>query len=502
MSTFQVIPLEEFESRQNSWPEPDQRYLRSELPEPPELPLDEVFSPRWAEWIRAAAEAKAAPVDYVASALLAVTGSVLGNARWPLVWEGWAEPPILWTVIVGNPSANKSPALDAVLGPLKQAERRLRAKAQAQVEEWRSKAEVAKLAEAAWKEQVKAAIKEGNEPPERPASADPGPEPFLPRLVLSDTTVERLAVIVSRQPRGALLSRDELAGWLQGMTRYSGGGSDRPFWLEAYGGRGYTVERMGRDPVHVDRLSVGVIGGIQPERMRTLLMKSDDDGLLARFLPIWPNPAPIRRPCLMHDELFMENALGRLLTLDMPIDGDGQKRPWFIPFTEEARNLMDEFRQAVRRWEETSEGLLKSFVGKLPGMAVRIAAVLAHLEWASDEAEEPKQISIVHFGKAAHLVETYMLPMARRSYTDASVPKTERAARRLVALIREQGWRQFSTREVLRLNRPQIGTSDELNPALAALEESDIIRGVSSENAGRGRPVRIFAVNPSILGRR
>ena len=310
-------------------------------------------------------------------------------------------------------------------------------------------------------------------------------------------------MIVSRQPRGALLSRDELAGWLQGMTRYSGGGWDRPFWLEAYGGRGYTVERMGRDPVHVDRLSVGVIGGIQPERLRTLLMKSDDDGLLARFLPIWPNPAPIRRPCLMHDELFMENALGRLLMLDMPMDGDGQKRPWFIPFTEEARNLMDEFRQAVRRWEETSEGLLKSFVGKLT------------LEWQSELPlsslslnglpMKPKSRSRSASFTSARLL-IWLRPTCFQWQGDPTRMRPCRrpsvAARRLVALIREQGWRQFGTREVLRLNRPQIGTSDELDPAVVALEESDVIRGISSENAGRGRPARIFAVNPSILGRR
>lgn len=85
-------------------------------------------------------------------------------------------------------------------------------------------------------------------------------------------------MVVARQPRGTLLARDELSGWLQGMTRYAGGGSDRPFWLEAYGGRGYTVERMGRDPVHIDRLSIGVTGGIQPDRLKTLLIRSDDDG--------------------------------------------------------------------------------------------------------------------------------------------------------------------------------------------------------------------------------
>ncbi|RFC68353.1 MULTISPECIES: YfjI family protein [Mesorhizobium] len=501
MNEIKIIPISEYEAQHPAWPEPDMRYLRSELPEPPALPLRDVFSSKWVEWIEAAAEAKAAPPDYVMAAVLSVCGSVLGNARWPLVWEGWAEPPVLWSVIIGNPSANKSPALDAVLIPLKQAERRQRDKAKAEVEEWRSNAEVAKLAESAWKEQVKAAIKADEDPPARPASADPGPEPFLPRLAVSDTTVERLAVILSRQPRGVLVSRDELAGWLQGMARYSGGGSDRPFWLESYGGRGYTVERMGRDPVYVERLTVGVTGGIQPDRMRTLLMKSDDDGLLARFVPIWPHPAPVKRPTLFHDDLFMENVIGRLLMLDMPTDADGNKRPWFIPFTDDARNLMDDFRQQVRDWENESEGLLKSFIGKLPGIAARLSLILTYLEWASEEADEPREIGVSAFGKAAHLIEAYLLPMARRAYADASVSKEERAARRLVQLIREQHWRQFTIRQVVRCARPSLKSADEVSQSIKPLEEADLVRAVeSSAKSQGGRPIRLYAVNPALLG--
>jgi hypothetical protein len=483
----------------DNWPEPDMRYLRADLPEPPALPLDDVFSTGWTKWMRAAAEAKGAPADYVMAAVLAVCGSLIGNTRWVSPWQGWAEPPILWSVVVGNPSANKSPALDAVLIPLKQAERRIRDKDQTALSEWKGKAEVAKLAESAWKESVKAAIKAGEEPSPRPDSADAGPEPFLTRLAVSDTTIERLAVILSHQPRGTLLARDELAGWLMGMTRYSGGGSDRPFWLEAYGGRGYTVERMGRENVYVERLSVAVVGGIQPDRLRSLLTKTDDDGLLARFLPIWPHPAPIKRPSLFYDEAFVESAITRLLTLKMPVDEEGGERPWFIHFSDDARQLLDGFRETVRGWEAGTEGLLLSFIGKLPGMAARLSLVLAHLEWASGEAEEPGEIGVDHFGRAAHLVSDYLLPMARRAYADASVPSVERAARRLAGLIREENWHQFSSREVLRLNRPGIGTSDELNPALKALEEAELIRSVSDQrNAGRGRPVRVFDVNPAL----
>lgn len=72
--------------------------------------------------------------------------------------------------------------MDAVLGPLQRVERSMRETAQVELTEWRAKAEVAKLAESAWKEEVKAAIKSGDEPPARPSSANPGDEPHMPRL--------------------------------------------------------------------------------------------------------------------------------------------------------------------------------------------------------------------------------------------------------------------------------------------------------------------------------
>jgi len=482
------------------WPSPDNRYLRSELPAPPSLPLEDVFSPRWSSWMRAAAEAKAAPPDYVMAGALSVCGALIGNSRWPSPWQGWTEPPVLWAVAIGNPSMNKSPGLDAVLNPLKKVERALREQAQSEVTEWKARAEVAKLAESAWKEAVKVAIKSGDSVPSRPASANAGKEPIIPRLAVTDTTVEKLAVIASVQPRGALLARDELAGWLLGMSRYSSGGSDRPFWLEAYGGRSYSVEHMGRDSVYVDRLSVGVIGGIQPDRLRSLLMKTDDDGLLARFLPVWPIPAPVKRPDLSYDESFMENIIHRLLSLHMHTDENGTVRPRIISFSEDSRVLLDSFREIARGWESDAEGLLLSFIGKLAGLAVRLSLVIGMMEWASGEAEEPQEITVQHFGRAAHLVESYLLPMARRAYTDASIPKAERAARRLVKLIQEKGWRQFATREVLRSGQSGLTNSDDLNPALSALEEADIIRSVSTSSGVQGgRPQRLFTVNPVVF---
>jgi len=481
------------------WPEPAPRFLRLEMPRAPELPLRDVLAPRLAQWVEQAAEAKGAPADYVFAALLAVTGATIGNARWVSPWRGWQEPPVIWTMCIGLPSAGKSPALDAALHPLRKAERPLREAAEKAMKDWAEKADLAKLIESTWKEAAKAAIKAGETPPDRPKGCDIGPAPHIPRLVVNDGTIERLGDILSRQPRGTLQMRDELAGWLENMQRYSGGGSDRPFWLEAYGGRGFSVERMGRPPLTIDRLTIGTVGGIQPDRLKSLLFKADDDGLLARFVPVWPEPAPLRRPQAWADEALIDRTLERLLSLQLVTDENDETRPWFVPFAEDARGLMDEFRQTVRGWEAEADGLMLSFIGKLPGLAARLSLVLGCLDYAADDAKEPHEITASEFGRAAHLVAAYFLPMARRAYAEAATPKADRAARRLVGILREQGWQSFTARQVMRLDRAGVANKDDLDPALAALEDGECIRPLDAPpNPQGGRPQRLYAVNPAL----
>lgn len=482
------------------WADPSPRFLRKGLPPAPHLPLERIFAPQWVKWIRDAAEAKSAPPDYIMAGLLATAGAAIGNTRWVSPWAGWAEPPILWTMLIGAPSSNKSPGLDAVMTPLKELERDMRKKAEADLAEWSERVEVAKIAQSAWKDATKAALKAGEDLPPRPDEANPGQERHLPCLSVTDSTVERLGVILANQPRGTLMARDELAGWLMGMTRYAGGGSDRPFWLEAYGGRGYRVERMGRDPVYIDRLSVGVTGSIQPDRLRSLLMKSDDDGLLARFLPIWPDPAPVMRPRAAPDEGFINRALGRFYDLQLMTDEHDQQRPWVLPFDDGAKDQLDQFRLNVREWENEAEGLMLSYIGKLPGLTARIALILAHLDWAAQARDQPQDIDAQTFSRAADLVEHYALPMARRAYADASASKVERAAMRLVEIIRENTWQRFTSRDVLRLDRAGLGTAAEVNPVLQALEENHLLRSVEvQKNPRGGRPSRAFLVNPAVL---
>lgn len=492
MKTTEAIPHEQ------EWPEPLPGLLQSVLPPAPDLPLDDVVSPGVAAWVKGAAESKGAPADYVFVAILSVCASVIGNSRSVNIWQGWSEPPIIWSMCIGLPSSGKSPAIDAALDPLRALEHSVREETRKDHAEWQDRSELAKLKEQAWKHGAKLALEANDSPPPRPSDCDPGPPPHIPRLVVNDGTIERLGDILAKQPRGTLQMRDELAGWLQGMERYSGS-SDRPFWLEAYGGRSFTVERMGRPPLTIDRLSICVLGGIQPDRLRSLLLKSDDDGLLARFLPIWPDRAPIAMPGAFANADLFEAILKKLSALQMVETGDGCARPQTVYFSESAKAGMLAFRHEVRAWEEQNEGLLRSFVGKLPGLAARLGLVLAYLDWAGAGDIEPCEMSAAQFSRAVDLIRSYFLPMARRAYAEAALPKAERTARRLVSIIRERKRTSFSSREALRW--PGMGSIQkaDLDPALIVLEEGDCIRKINvAAGPNGGRPPRTYEVNPAL----
>ncbi|WP_339690990.1 hypothetical protein [Celeribacter baekdonensis] len=87
----------------------------------------------------------------------------------------------------------------------------------------------------------------------------------------------------------------------------------------------------------------------------------------------------------------------------------------------------------------------------------------------SDEGE-PQEIDHEALGRAAHFIEFYALPMARRAYADAATSKAERGARRLLDAIRVRGWPRFTSREALRLDLSGLSTAVQLNAALTVLE--------------------------------
>ena len=259
------------------------------------LPL-EVFGETWGQWLLDAADAAACPVDYVVAPLLSSVSALIGNSRWAQAWPGWGEPPHLWAVVVGDSGTGKSPGADCLMRDvLPTIERRMIGDYPDRLREWQAAVEFDKIAMKRWKDEVREAQekKKPLPPIPKPTASDIAPE--KPRLRQHDVTVEQVgALLATSAPKGLVMVRDEIAGWLMGMEAYNPAG--RAFWLEAYGGRPYRVERRkhGKEPIEIERLVVSVYGGTQPERLSELAT-GPDDGLFSRILWLWPDPVPFRR---------------------------------------------------------------------------------------------------------------------------------------------------------------------------------------------------------------
>jgi hypothetical protein len=363
----------------NVWSEPDLGLLGNGGRSAPAFPLSFLGS-QWAELVERWARGASAPVDYVASTLLASAGALLANVRWPRAGASWTEPPLLWIGNVGSPSTGKSPAMSAVFHPVQHVEDRMAADFEQTVAAYEMQRETAKAQREAWEAEVKAAIRDGGEPPLRPESAILPDEPVRPRVRVMDATVEKLGALSAALPRGLLLVRDELAGWLGAFDKYGGGGSDRAFAIEMYGGRPYTIDRMkNREPLHVRHLSIGVIGGIQPDKLAGLV-DGLDDGLPARFLWVWPDTLPrftLARD--LADDSAAQEAFDRLANLTMGSDAHGNPEPIVIRLARDAEDILEEFSREMLSRAEDASGAFAGALGKVRGQALRLATILEFL---------------------------------------------------------------------------------------------------------------------------
>lgn len=492
------------------WPEPELAYLDTRRTKAPVCPLD-VFGP-WRAWIEEQAEVASSPVDYVAVNLLAAVGATIANLRWACPWPGWREPPVLNVGCVGSPSSGKSPGQDAVTAGLRDAEKRLAETFPERHREWQRDAEAAAARAALWRKEVKAAAEAGEAPPDLPEDAIAPPEPKRPRLFTTDATMEAAALLLRDEPKGLLLIRDELAGWIGGLDKYGGEGAERAFWIEAYGGRAKVVDRVKFDgvPLFVPHLSIGIAGTIQPDRLASMILTGDDDGLAARFILVWPEPVPLVRPKAKPGIGRLTTALVRLRRLRAGQDEKtGESCPLAVLFAEEAAAALHEFRVEIRERERDAAGLFLSHMGKWPGLAARLALIFEHLWWAAEgedgDRAGPSRISERAARAGIGFVAEYVQPMARRVYGEAALPKEERDAATLARWLAGRARapeglpETVRTRTIQRERLPGLRTAEEVKAALAELQEGGWVRPVPNAG-GPGRPAGDWQLNPKLRG--
>lgn len=485
----------------DDWPDPDFSIL-SPAPRRPRFP-HEVFGRFWGQWIRDAAEGVSGPPDYVASALLSGSSALIGNARWVSPWEGWKEPPILWSAVVGSPSAHKSPSMDPVLNLVAKLEAEALPEHETALRQHAAHVYEAKIKNDLWEKEAKEAVLLGHAPPVKPEDAVPPAPPQRIRHLVSDATIEALVKLLAAHPRGVLHFRDELAGWFGNFDRYGGNGGDRAFWIEAYGGRSYVPERVKNDgvPTQVKHLSVSVLGGIQPDRAATLFHKGDDDGLTSRFLYVWPDKVEAERPNVIANQERALSGLRRLSGLQLETSGDGEAEPVIMILSDEAAALFQDWRKPHVA-NEPASGRFAGWWGKCPGFVLRIAANLQLLWWsAEDDPTPPETIGMLAIEAAIKLVDDYFTPMARIVY-EGNAPSREVAlAASLADEIQMRGIEILNGREVYQSwGIPGIRNAETFDAAANVLTAKNWLRHTSYSGGTKGgRPPKEYLIHRKLF---
>lgn len=468
---------------------------------PPTLPAA-LFGEVWPECVKLAQD-KGAPVDYVALSYISACSSIVGGKRKvrPYPAGTWNEPAILWLGLVGDPSSNKSPAVDPFLSILRRLEIECAEKHKDQVRQWEVDHERARAEKENWQRRVKKAVKDGLPTPPMPTEAIERDSPRRRRFYVQDATPESMGEVLAGNPQGTLLLRDELEGWLSSFERYNPGG--KSYWLEAYRGQPYTIDRKSNpEPLIVPFNGVSIIGGIQPQKLAESLLDKADDGLSARILWCWPDRPEFSRPFSSANLESIEEALRRLEKLDWGVDLEGRNVAVTLPLDPDAADVFECLQRAHRDHGDEASGLLKSFIGKLDGLALRLALVSELARWAYSSGPEPRSISRASVEAVGDFLETYAIPMAARVYGDAALSRSDRNAATLARYIRRKKLSSINARHIRREARlPGLRDVETVHEAIDALVEAEWLTPTPTRKGGTsGRQRADYSVNPAIFG--
>ncbi|ASV76193.1 hypothetical protein THTE_3592 [Thermogutta terrifontis] len=373
-------------------------------------PVDTLPRPL-SDFVKLAAESMCADPSFVALPLLTACGAAIGLTRMLEAKggdaENWRVPPILWTAFMCKSGSLKSPSLNFALQWLHAREKTWSKEYKAQRQQYKVNLLAYEKALAEWKR-----AKDSGEPPEEPK------EPMARRILVKDTTVEAIAPILQANPRGLLLARDELAGWIASFDRYTNTrGGDAPFWLSCYNATPHIVDRRTRETIYVPYSAVSITGGIQPgtlQRVFTLALR--ENGLLARFLLTWP-PQRLR---IWNEQTVPESVradvgrvFDRLLNLDFDYDPDGEPCPKIVRLGPQAKAAYECFYNQHNQELIDLTGDLAAAFSKLEEIPLRLGLILHLVRWAAGESVNPNVIDAESMARAITLTEWHKAETAR-----------------------------------------------------------------------------------------
>lgn len=338
--------------------------------------------------IQASMLSGADPGGYAMGMLCAAGAAITDRIRVKVkVSEEWHEEARIWVMLLGEPSYKKSPIMKTCTRALARLDAQLVGEYEREFNDWSEH-------------------KNGEPPTPR-------------RMRIDDITMEAAQKVARHNPDGVLAMQDELSGWFGGIEKYAGGkgsAKDRSFWLRAFGGGSYAVNRISRKPFLIENLSISVLGGIQPDAIRRVMADATDDGLIQRFFPVVLRPAVLERDDVPDDAVREYDALiERLSGIVPPSNYFGDVALRFDDDAQQIRNDLHVKHHEMVQAMESVNKKMASHLGKYDGIFPRLC-VIWHVIESANLDELPEVISGATARRVARFLHDYIMRHAMAFY--------------------------------------------------------------------------------------
>ncbi len=273
-------------------------------------------------------------------------------------------------------------------------------------------------------------------------------ERFAPRNFTNDVTGERLQQLLCEQDGRMSVISDESGIFAIMSGQYSGGSVNLDVFLQGHAGSAMRVDRQGR-LAHLDKPAFSFCLAIQNAVLHDVAKtrRFRDSGLLARFCYAVPasnigqRDVRARTPVPPEVKTAWWDLISDLLAgIKSPMG-----KPAVLDLSAEARETWLEFADLVEKsqGEGGRWGHISDWTSKLPGSALRIAALL---ELAESRATA-ETISTANVDRAVRLAYL-LIAHAEAAFRLMGAADVEGDALAVLAWIQKNRLQQFTRREV------------------------------------------------------
>ena len=326
-------------------------------------------------------------IDLLASSMLTVLSTAIGNTFRVISPVGeWAQPAIMFMVLVFPMGGGKTPATKFAIAPLFKRDKIAAAAFEEAFKDW---------------DVLRVRMEKDKDSDPKELSDHLLERPKNVVTILKDFTPESLIPVHKNNERGLLIDRDEILGFLNSFDRYSSGGEEE-FYTELHNGSDVSVIRKGNvkhqdfTKSTIESAHVSMLGGIQPRLVSALFEgKKEHSGFSARMLICYPDDVTIPNVEIRVGKRSTDNAdqwediIANALKTQIRYDLDGNINPYEIDFDEDAKHLVKAFDDANKIEANTdANATIAAYHIKMLNLSFRFAPTL-HLSDVFCEKRAP-----------------------------------------------------------------------------------------------------------------